>query len=283
MSAERRPYASTTCLEGHGYVETFEAYEAAGVHRVELGYCPVDVDVGELVESFGFDFAAHNYFLPREDDFVLNLASQDDAIRRRSVSYVCEAAEFCDRHDIGLYTFHAGFRADPSLSLEFPREAEPYERCFESFVDSLTAVVERTRDADVELAVENNVVAPRNVVGDEPLVLLCDPGEVERLFDRIDEDEVGLLLDTGHLNVSASTRGYDPSTFVDEVVPYLSAFHLHANDGQSDQHRPVARGDDGLSLYRRFPDVPTSVEAKFESATDLADHLDALARVRSER
>jgi sugar phosphate isomerase/epimerase len=278
MSGFPRPFASTTCLDGHEYVETLNAYSEASIERVELGYCPDDVEISEVIETYDFEFVAHNYFLPSEDEFILNLASQDEEIRQRSVSYVCDAVEFCGRHGIELYTFHAGFRADPSLSLEFPDEVEPYAECFDSFVHSLRTVLDRTRELDVDLAVENNVVAERNVIDGEPLVLLCDPGECERLFDRVDTDELGLLLDTGHLTVSATTRGYDPMVFVNEATPYVRALHLHTNDGTRDQHRPA--GPDSLPrcIYNDFPDVTTSVEATFQDVSELATYLDGLVR-----
>ncbi|SFG17287.1 Sugar phosphate isomerase/epimerase [Halopelagius inordinatus] len=272
------PFASTTCLNGHSYVETLDAYEDAGLERVELGYCPDTLDMNEIVTSYDFEFAAHNYFRPLDDDFVLNLASRDESIRQRSVSYVCNGIDFCDKHGIDLYTFHAGFRADPNLSLEFPCEVALYDRCFDLFVRSLREVAEYARDTDVELAVENNVVTEENVIEDEPLVLLCEPGECKRLFDSIDPEEIGILLDTGHLNVSAATRGYDPATFVEESAPYLKAFHLHTNNGESDQHRPITPDDSTLDIYQQFPDVVASVEAKFDHASELAAHLDTLVK-----
>lgn len=270
-------FVSTTCLADCGYAETLDAYRDVGIERVELGYCPDPLDVGEIVDSYPFEFVAHNYCLPTDEEFILNLASQDDSIRRRSVRYIEDAIEFCDRHGIDLYSFHAGFRVDPTLSLVFSGTDIPdYETSFETFVMSLCEIVEFAASYDVSLAVENNVVAPRNVADGDPLLLCAEPGEFERVFERVGGDRLSALLDVGHLKISARTLGFDAARFVDEVAPRVTAVHLHANDGSADQHRPSRPGDVTHAFYRRFPDATTSVEASFASATRLREYLDSL-------
>lgn len=269
-------YASTTCLSGHGYRETLEAYEATGIERVELGYSPGEVPIEEVVKEYSFEFVAHNYFYPVEDPFVLNLASQDEGIRRRSIEYVNNAISFCHDHGIDQYTFHAGFRVDPDLSLDFPEGPIPeYKKSLETFCRSLETIVDYASGYEVDLAVENNVLAPRNLVDGEPLVLLCEPGEVTSLYNRLDvgADELGLLLDTGHLRVSARTIGFDPTEFVAEAEDQIAALHLHSNDGNTDQHCAITDEDYAASIHRTFSAVPKTTEAKFDSAEELQDHL----------
>jgi sugar phosphate isomerase/epimerase len=275
----RTPYASTTCLSGRGYVETLDAYAAADVERVELGYCPETVDLSAVVEEYPFEFVAHNYCLPRDEPFVLNLASPDEHLRRRSIEYVEEAVEFCDTHGIDQYTFHAGFRADPDLSFSFPDGPLPsFEASFERFCTALETVLSATSETDVGLAVENNVVEPQHVIDGEPVVLVCTPGEVAELYERTEPfaDRLGLLLDTGHAHVAASTLGFDLDQFLVEVSPNVGALHLHRNDGFGDQHRPITPDCVEFEMLQRFPDVTRTTEAKFEDVRALKRHLDWL-------
>jgi sugar phosphate isomerase/epimerase len=228
-----------------------------------------------IVSEYSFDFVAHNYCFPPEDPFVLNLASKDDRIRTRSIEYVCDAVEFCHHHGIDQYTFHAGFRTDPDLSLTFPDTDIPaYDDSLETFCESLEEILDRVDGFDVALAVENNVVEPQNVVDGEPLVLLCDPSEITRLYDRlpVGGDRLGILLDTGHLRVSAATLGFDPDDFVSEAEQFLSAIHLHTNDGSEDKHRPVEPGDRELHYIEETTEPTVTIESRFESATALREH-----------
>lgn len=275
-------YASTTCLCNHNYQETLEVYEAAGIERVELGYCPVpQLNMDSLVGDSSLEFVAHNYCLPTVDEFILNLASPDETIRERSIRYVCDAVAFCDGHDIPRYTFHAGFRVDPSLSLEFPTEdIPPYNECFERFVNSLRQILSHTSEYDVNLAIENNVVTSENVVEDTPVIMFCQPDEFDQLFDIVDSDRLGILLDTGHLNVSGTTLGYDQTKAIKTLSPYVSMLHLHWNDGQNDEHRPSKAGDTSIALFKRFSDCPTSIEATFRDVTSLRNHLHWLSEQR---
>lgn len=270
------PYVSTACLRGQSYRPTLNAYAAADISAVELGYCPSDVDMGAVVSEYSFDFVAHNYCFPPHEPFVLNLASQDSQIRTRSIEYVCDAVEFCHNHGIDQYTFHAGFRTDPDLSLRFPQADIPgHDDSFGLFCESLEEILNRVGGFDVDLAVENNVVEDQNVVNGESLLLLCEPSEIDQLYDRlsVDRDRLGILLDTGHLRVSAVTLGFDPDGFVSEAEQYLSAIHLHTNGGGNDGHQPVEPGDQEVNYIQQFPDVNITVESHFESAREICQHI----------
>jgi sugar phosphate isomerase/epimerase len=119
------------------------------------------------------------------------------------------------------------------------------------------------------------VVAPFNLVeGRNLLLLLAEPREFTRLFAEIHDDLLGVLLDLGHLRVTAKTLGFDKADFIEAVAPTIGGFHLHDNDGDSDQHLPVQAGSWALSVLvqERFNGRPVVVEAKFEGAAELAKH-----------
>ena len=277
-------FVSTTCLASRDYRDTIAAYDSAGFERVELGYCPDPVDVQSVVETSPFEFVAHNYCFPPEDPFVLNLASPDPVIRRRSIEYVEEAVAFCDANGIDQYTFHAGFRSDPDLSLTFPDTfSQSYVTAFNHFCESLSQILDTVGGTEVRLGVENNVVAPENVVDGEPVTLLCRPDEIEQMYDHLgtDSDQLGLLLDTGHLSVSAETLDFEPEQFVEAALSRTVGLHLHTNDGASDQHRPVSPGSEVLETCRRFSDVPVTTEATFEDVDRLVRHVSMLESVFS--
>lgn len=271
----KRPFVSTSCLPGMSYRERLDVFEELAIDRVELGYCPdVTVDLERLVADYSFEFIAHNYFRPVRDEFIVNLASSDDTLRQRSISYVRDGIDFCDRHGIELFTTHAGFRIDPDENLQFETtDVPPASASLETFIESLERILPYADARNVEIAIENNVVAPEHVIDGEPVVLLSEPREFDTLLDAVD---VGILLDVGHLNVASETLGFDRNQFVNRHGAAVRAVHLHTNNRTDDQHNPVQPGSWAYQAWRQVGDVPTTVEAQFDKPAALESHLQLL-------
>lgn len=267
----QKPYVSTTCLRGVDYRQTIRSYNAAGIDRIELGYCPDQtVDLGEVLETETFDAVAHNYFRPVEDEFVINLASQDSDIRHRSIEYIRDGIDFCAHHGLGFYTFHAGFRTDPDASFRFDAETVPdSEVSLDTFVESLRPLLSHAAERGVEIAVENNVVEDQHVIDGDPVVLLARPDEFNELLERL---EVNILFDTGHAKVAAETLGFDREHLLKTVKPALTALHIHTNDGTEDSHDPVERTDWAYDIWTRH-DVPTTIETYVDDVSVIEDQL----------
>ena len=102
---------------------------------------------------------------------------------------------------------------------------------------------------------------------------------------RVGGRSLGVLLDTGHLNVTASTLGFDRLELVDAVAGRVGAFHLHDNDGAVDEHRPVEEGSWALDVVRRerFAAIPVTVEARVPGAAELAAYIARLQAMRAVR
>jgi sugar phosphate isomerase/epimerase len=104
------------------------------------------------------------------------------------------------------------------------------------------------------------------------VLLLQTPDEFAEL------DGFGILLDTGHLNVSATTLGFDRAEFVERLGPRIRAFHLHDNDGSADLHRPVEPDSWALEAVRATAPEAVVVEALFANVEALRDHVDQVRR-----
>jgi sugar phosphate isomerase/epimerase len=152
-----------------------------------------------------------------------------------------------------------------------PREAEA---AAQRFLDGVGEALDRAEELGVRLLIENNV-STHELAGK---LLLMTADEFVALFEAFAGRSLGLLLDTGHLNVTARTYGFDPVSFLDTVAPHVEAFHLHDNDGRGDQHRPAANGSWALDAVTRpeFADATVSVEASFPTVADLAAYVRGL-------
>jgi sugar phosphate isomerase/epimerase len=277
----RRIYVSTACLPTIEPLHTrLSRYASYGLYAVELG-AGVHVDEGILTRISGEHnrWLIHNYFPPPDEPFILNLASGDDVIRGRSLTLVLKAVELSIALGAPFYSVHAGFVTDPvddEGGFYFPdvTSSTAAAEAFERFVSSLEAILDYALPLGIQILVENNV-CNQHLVGK---LLLQTPGEFEALFKRVPSPGIGVLVDTGHLNVSANSLGFDPVRFFDVLAPRVRALHLHDNDGRVDLHAPVTRGSGIMGVLRRpaFQDVPIIIEAKFDEVSELREHYDWL-------
>jgi sugar phosphate isomerase/epimerase len=234
-------YASTSCLANNSDVfDVLETYSRAGLRRVELGsrHEYSNRISPDAFRQYNFDYLIHNYFPPPEKPVILNLASQNPVILRQSLLHVRRAIDFCHSLDTELFTFHAGFCLDPDERLRFPREHPfNYEASFSTFVESVIEMKCYAQQKGIRIAIENNVLAECNLVNShDQFLLLCRAEEFERLWDEVQSDNVGILLDLGHLKVTSHWLQFDKYEFVDRIRDRVFAFHLHDNSGQIDEH-----------------------------------------------
>jgi sugar phosphate isomerase/epimerase len=277
-------YASTACLRGtEPLVERVRRYHGEGIDAVELG-AHVVPDVPFCVEDlpdYG-SFLIHNYFPPPSNPFILNLASADPEVRTRSMDLVKEALQLSKALGSPVYSVHAGFVSDPTLAFAFEGKPGRHDAAdaLRRFVSALHELLPIAQKNGVRLLVENNVCTKANRGH-----LLCQTTEeFLELFTLLPADALGILLDTGHLNVSGHTFQFSPEKFVAALEHCIGAVHVHANDGSADQHQPVEEGSWVLDVLRRGPiaRVPWIVEATFLDVQALADHLRFLRRISAE-
>jgi sugar phosphate isomerase/epimerase len=265
-------FVSTRCLEKKGYRKSLEILDDHGIDRVELGYCPTkNININNIINTHNFDLIAHNYFHPIDDEFILNLASLDAKIRKKSIQYVKKGICICHIHGIPQYTIHSGFRVDPGLSYDFTIEIlPPKSECLQKLIESLESILSFAEKLGVKIAIENNAIAPPHIVNGEPVVLLATPEEWDRLLRKIDVD---ILLDLGHLKTAANSIDFDISEFIKTVRSNVGAIHLHTNEGKTDQHLPAMPGTEIFDICQYFPSATVTVEAKFKNINKLLSYL----------
>ena len=213
----------------------------------------------------------HNYFPPPKEPFVLNLASADPATLEKSLDLCRRSIDLCARIEAPFYSVHSGFAV--SLKAEMlgrpilqsrldSRMFIPYEQAYDIFCESVQTLSEYAARAGLKLLLENNVVTSHNLAaGRASQFLMTRPEEFKWLFRDLNDDNVGILLDVGHLNVSANTLGFDRNGAISQLAPYIGAFHLSENDGKLDQNQPVTKSSWFWPFVQHFPDVPVVIEA----------------------
>ena len=287
-------FVSTACVaqDFRSLEHQLDAYQAAGINDVELGHCPPpnSSELSAEIRRRGLRVLLHNYFPPPAKPFVLNLASADSNVLAKSRAMMFRALEISAEVGAPFYSVHSGFRAEiaaDSLGAKLRFGAvQPEAEAWRRFDESIRAGLAFARSRNVRLLLEPNVVAPFNYTPDcEQVLMMATANEIVEFFGRIADPNVGLLLDSGHLNVTARTLGYDREEFVERVAPWIGAFHFHDNDGLADQHQPAGLDSWAAHLVRdsRFTDLPVIVEAKFTAVDRLAAYARSLTSQLTKR
>ena len=276
-------YVSTGCLKSRPLEVFLEECADKNIRNIELS-SGVSYETGiiQIIEKQRrqFNFLIHNYFPPPQNSFVLNLAAADESCLIRSLELCKNAITLCAELGAPFYSVHAGFRAaiEPESlgkSLKYD-EIIPYDRAFTTFVNSIKSLLAYARNQKVGLLVEPNVVAGFNIInGRNELLLICGAEEIVHLAECVDDPAFGILLDTGHLNVTAHVLGFDRKAFVETTAPYVRAYHIHDNDGYTDAHRSVKPDSWIFDILPKsvLEKLPVVIEAKFDNMDDLKKHV----------
>lgn len=217
------------------------------------------------------NYLVHNYFPPPAKSFVLNLAASKDEILELSCNLCKTAIDLAVELGAPFYSVHSGFAVNLSPELLGKPEAQAllpekayisYSAAYDRFVETVKSLTEYAKTKNVKLLIENNVVSPLYLKKHEhnPF-LMASPDEIVRFMEDVNDSNLGLLVDVGHANVSATALGFDRDEFVEKVSPYICAFHLSGNDGQTDQNLPFDRDAWFCKFLPSFANLTWVIEA----------------------
>jgi len=210
---------------------------------------------------------AHNYFPAPQTAFVLNLASSNTDIRETSVKHCLHGLELAKKAGSPFFSAHAGFCVDPAPSelgtkLDLSR---PYSRSehWRHFITSVKEISEAAGKMGLRFLIENNVLAPVNVHpdGSNPL-FCCGANEMIKMLNEVNSFHLDILLDTGHLKVSAQTLGFDKDEAVNKLLYKVGCVHHSDNDGAFDTNDKLSAGYWFLKHMHKFATSVHVIEVK---------------------
>jgi sugar phosphate isomerase/epimerase len=186
----------------------------------------------------------HNYFPAPENPFVINLASSNESIRKKSIDMCCHGLELAKNTNSPHYSAHAGFCIDPDphqlgeqLSVNATIDREKH---WKLFISSIKEILKKAETLNTLFFIENNVIASFNLTASQESPLLCCSSfELMELYYTIEHKLFGVLLDTAHLKVSCQTLGLDKIEEFNKIMPVVKALHHSDNDGTKDTNNPI--------------------------------------------
>ena len=240
-------YFSTGVYPKLSGVQAAEMFVGYGIKTIELSGGKYESEMLKKLEAlkrrYELKFQIHNYFPVPEKPFVFNLASRDKDIVTLSLNHARNAIEAANFLGSEYYSFHAGFLFDPSpQELGSAMKKKPLtDRLLglSAFVENVGHLAEFARKHGITLLIENNVISKRNYeyFSANPL-LMTESTECKEIMEATPSN-VQLLVDVGHVKVSACTMNFDPVSFLRETSAWTMAYHLSDNNGEEDRNESL--------------------------------------------
>jgi len=266
---ERRIYIATNSFPVRRLDRILSLCDEWKIEGLELSYVE-HYDLSLLFDrSFPKRYLIHNYFPPPDEPFLLNLASQNSLIRQKSIEHCRKAIELSSLLGCPFYSFHAGYAYDlPVDMLGDPirqaglavKDFTDSEEVYKLLTDSIRSLMGFSFHKGMKLLIENHVCPCQGKQMISNLLPMTKAEDLLRLVEDIDDSNFGILIDLGHLKVSAAALGFDRGEFISLLSPYIGAFHLSDNDGQTDQHLPFDRHAWFMPFIKEFPNQPLTIE-----------------------
>ncbi len=209
--------------------------EEAIKYAAESGYEGIDI-WGGRPHIYRHDFSAHELqrirallvqaklavpsFMPAFFRYPHSLVSPNDIVRRDSLQYMYECA------DNAVALAAESLLVIPGRSLSNQDPADAWDR----LLDSVAAVLNYTAQYDMALAVE-----PANSSVSD---LVNTAADAMRLIASIDDNRLGVTIDTGHIHLSNES----PAEAVAICGTRLLQVHVNDNDGKTQQNLILGEG-----------------------------------------
>jgi len=242
-------YVSTSSLSSDSVVDSVERLSSCTSHIELSGGCLYDPDLlaglQRLKRERGLHFLVHGYFPPPRTNFVMNFA--DGAPRTRE--FVDESMRFVRALEAPYYSGHPGFIKD--FTFDGRRLVETGTARRYTLEDLGRAIEWFGREYPAERLVLENLYP---IDTDPETCLMMTPDEIYWIMKRY--QNLYLLLDLGHLKVSAGVLGFDLAASVSLMLEIFSdrtlEIHLSENNGSHDDHLLPGPGSDQHVIVEEY-------------------------------
>lgn len=269
---EDRLYISTSCLDGEKDIEiSLSRLNSMNITHVELSgihpYIPFSKLTDRLLywRDAGMRFTIHNYFPRARDSFVLNFISTSKVIRDKSRQHIFNAVKLAYQTGSTLYGFHPGYlydavEAGDGTFIFDKTNGRSLEEGLDFFREEF---IQFYQELDIEGSNQKVFVVLENLfpkTKGQACSIMCRYEEIYELFHSpsFQNSNVGLLLDLGHLAISANLLGFDKNKFIDSLLENFGdkiyEVHLSENNLNNDSHEVIAKDSwqvKALKLFRK--------------------------------
>ncbi len=198
------------------YFGMLDPYEMAKAY-VECGFNQTEINEEHFKRFYNeFDVKEYRKFI---DDLGFSIV-QGHLIYMNEGNITSLDNEYAiDNLKRNLDVFHElGVKAAVIHYSNFGNDVLPVEDWFDVRVDALKKLTKYIDGTDMVICLEN-----LSRIHD------FDAGHLLKMCKAVNNDHIGICLDTGHLNISQRGNQYD---FIMQAGKYLKAMHIHDNRGE---------------------------------------------------
>lgn len=279
-------YLSSSCIRKSNIAEVVTLYGERGIKNIELSggtyfYEGIEDDLRALSGKYDLTYACHAYFPPPREPFVVNLASCNDKIYRQSIEHYEKCIRMLKRIDCKFLSVHAGFMVEVGAN-EIGRKLSSgivYEEdsAYERFCNAYEHILKECTKNGIELYLENNVLSAENYEEFEyhNYLMMTDYSSILKMREKLD---FNLLLDLGHLHVSAQTLRRDFRDECSRLKKYVKWIHISENNGISDEHKPLKAGSEILEEFHKV--YVQGLNVTLETIGNIEDILESMKLIK---
>lgn len=277
-------YLSSSCVSYKRITDSVISLVKSGIKNIELSggtefYEGIENDLLELKKRYGINYLIHNYFPPPKEEFIINLSAYDDSEKHKMYGHIKSAIAMAHILGINMYSIHSGFTIDilplvKGLPLSIKtNEIQDKGSSINIFYKNLDHITQNMINGSFKFAIENKETFP----GAEDCSILCNPSEVFEFLDYYRKSQnIGFLLDFGHLNISSSMQAFDKFKFIDDLFHKyrnkIFEIHLSENDALSDTHEIVDKDSWQIDILKKYRDIIRGIPIVIEGKSlDLKD------------
>ena len=278
-------YISTMAFRGKPIEEAINICESEDWALEFSSGLPHRVDMARVYQTCTLTRMPHNYFPAPTVPFVLNLASKNEDIRKRSVEHCLLGLRLSAQADAPFYAAHAGFCIDPNpnelgkqLRVNVPYERETH---WQLFLESVTEILKTADELQTDFLIENNVVAAMNVYENKNPLFCGDAPEMARLINEIADPRLGILLDTAHLKVSSKTLNFNLKEAMQILRPHIKGIHHSDNDGLLDTNEKITPEYWFFDYLKNYSELVHVLEVKDLTAGEIQKQLNLFTQAAS--
>ncbi len=219
--------------------------EVLPVDGIEIGsthkYSP---DNSKTIKSIsGKRLLFHNYFPPSKEPLILNIASSNDNLRKKSVNHIKECISFSESHGGELYTFHPGFLNDAvsegigenNYDFVFQKSGQNQDNAYKNMLNSIRKIVDFSETLGVKVAIET-----QGSVNKSTDLFMQHPDEYQKLFSDF-PSALGLNLNLAHSYFASKVFDFSLKEFIVGNNHHIEAVELSHNNSVDDEHIPLVK------------------------------------------
>lgn len=174
-------YVSSIAFKGYSVPEMIQICKQNNLNLEFSSGLPHITEMETLYLDASIRKMPHNYFPAPRVPFVINLASQDEKIKRTSIDHCIASLKLAKKSNSPFYAAHAGFCFDPEpwqLGNEILVGNYNREISRTLFLDSVHEVLETADHLKIDFLIENNVLLPFIYKDGISPLLCCEAEEI---------------------------------------------------------------------------------------------------------